>query len=112
MCLTGHNDSTRPRLVSRQVPGCFALSREQPTRKPSYIHLLYVNRAFEWVSLRQLFKDCLIDIHLDPYVPMLEDIVFAWSYRPTVSYNTYHPRVVCCNFNLAGLRDNMHPYIC
>lgn len=79
-------------------------------QKPSYIHLLYTSRAFEWIHLRQLFLDCMVFLHLDDCVKMLEDIVFSWSYQPLVSYSSYQPYAVFCNFNIATLNNNRDPY--
>lgn len=99
-------------ILSIHENGCLALSHESPTKKPVYIHLLYANRAFEWLHLRQLFFDCLIALHLDTHLELLRDIIFAWSYQPPVRYSTYKPRAVFCNFDTSTLGVCMDPCIC
>lgn len=103
---------SRARIVSRQLHGRLTLSREILSNKPCYIHLVYVNCAFEWIRLHELFMDCLIALHLDKYLTKINDIVFSWSYRPSVCYNTYQPCSVFCNLNTSNLQLNHHPCIC
>lgn len=71
-----------------------------------------MNRAFEWVQLRQFFMDYLIALHLDVHLTLLNDIFFAWSYHPSVSYNRYEPQTVFCNFMITDLHNSYHPCIC
>lgn len=110
------SDITGLCTLTTQSHGHVTLARDNTSRKPCYIHLLYVNRAFEWVQIRHLFLDCLrvlgLVLDLDEYLPLLDDVVFGWTYLSSIATILYKPRRIFCDFDTESLKHNTEPCIC
>lgn len=68
--------------------------------------LRYCNRALEWLNFRQIFHDLLVHFHFDQLCPILEDVVFAWSYIRNISTILYKPASVFKHFSFVHLFDD------
>lgn len=97
-------DITGLRTLTTQSHGHITLTRNSTSQKSCYTHLLYVNRAFEWVNIRWLFLDCLHALGLDEYSSLLDEVVFGWSYLPSIATILYKPRWIFCDFNIESLK--------
>jgi hypothetical protein len=82
-------------------------------RKPTgFIILTYQCRALEWLNLRKLYGECLELFGEGQYVPLINDVMFAWKYLNSLSKVVYRPAVVFRDFAFLHLFDETKPCIC
>jgi hypothetical protein len=72
-----------------------------------FIKLTYRSRALEWLNIRQLLLDLLIFLDFSHLCPIVQDIVFAWSYLGNLSMVFYKPARVFKNFSFVHFLDEL-----
>lgn len=106
------NSRVRLRLLNTELHSRTSITREPPLSKGWFIHLLYANRAFEWIKVKQLFIDCLYHLGLGELTDIFHNIVLGWSYLPSIRTMVYQPHSLFCDFDIASLSSNTQLCIC
>ncbi|KAL2652425.1 hypothetical protein R1flu_020553 [Riccia fluitans] len=75
------------------------LCRNKKRKGISFIHLLYWNRAFEWISTLRLLADGLSCIDFPDIQEALDEITIGWRYLPVMSNTCYNPFETFINFS-------------
>ncbi|KAL3683561.1 hypothetical protein R1sor_001583 [Riccia sorocarpa] len=89
--------------------GRYALQRNRVQRSSGFIHVLYVNRAFEWVSIRKIIMATLSFGHLDEYNDIVDDLLIGWWHLPALTSACYNPTDTFINFSVddvSAMDDN------
>jgi hypothetical protein len=87
--------------------------QKTPTqRKSGFIKLTYGSRALEWLNIRQLLLDRLVFFEFSHLCPIVQDVVFAWSYLRNLSIIMYKPSSVFKKNSSIHLLDDQIQYVC
>jgi len=92
--------------------GRLKVKRTSNSKKAGYIKLKYCDRALEWINLRKIFQDLMISFQYDHLCPIIEDIVFAWSYVENLATVLYKPSAVFKQFSFIQLLDEANSCAC
>lgn len=71
-----------------------------------YIILTYPCRSIEWLHLRKLFAEVLIQFDHAHLVPLIEEVMFAWKYHAPLSTVLYKPSLVFKKISFLELLDS------
>ena len=74
--------------------------------------MTYGSRAIEWLNIRQLLIDLLIFYDFSHLCPIVQDIIFAWSYLGNLSKIFYKPASVFKHFSFVHLFDEQDKCVC
>jgi hypothetical protein len=87
--------------------------QKTPTqRKSGFIKLTYGSRALEWLNIRQLLLDLLVFFEFSHVCPIVQDVVFAWSYLGNLSMTMYKPSSVFKKNSFIHLLDDQIQCVC
>lgn len=78
--------------------------RVKPPPKLRFVHITHVNRGLEWLHIKSIFWDFLLQQELHEKIELLDEIVFGWRHLPTINSLIYHPRrgIVLCEQKRKG----------
>jgi hypothetical protein len=96
---------TSERFLTNDAYGRKTIRRNSQQKRLGFIKLFYHNRALEWMNIRRIFQDLLIQFHFSQLYPLLEDITFCWSYVETLASVFYKPATVFKKFSFVHLLD-------
>lgn len=103
-------------LPQRQIimlpHGRRSITRLKPTKRLGFVHITHVNRGLEWIHIKAIFREFLLQIDLHTQAEDLDDIVFGWKHLPSITTLIYHPRHVFCDFSLSDLQDSAYKCVC
>jgi hypothetical protein len=75
------------------------LVKTSNVKRSGFVHSMYPNRAMEWISIRHMCKDALINQGNADLLPHLESITFGWRYHEQFSSMAYRPAKVFRDFS-------------
>jgi hypothetical protein len=93
------------RFLTNDAYGRKTICRNNQQKCLGFIKLFYHNRALEWMNIRRIFQDLLIQFHFFQLCPLLEDIIFCWSYAKTLASVFYKPTTIFKKFSFVHLLD-------
>lgn len=111
-CLLTRVILSEPRCIIRLPHGRHTVQRSATHASRHFIHLTYTSRAFEWLPLRKIFRECLSTLHPDGDTPDIDSICFGWRYLPPVASVCYYPFQVFCQFSIDQLIFDSTTCIC
>ena len=86
------------RSIAKDVLGKKILVKESKQQRIGFVHVLYPNRAMEWVSIRHMCKEALTRQGYEDLIMHLEYITFGWRYHEQFCSLVYRPARVFRDF--------------
>ena len=74
-------------------------------KRAGYIVLTYPCRTLEWIHLKKVYTECLIQFGCEQLTGILKDVVFAWRYHRNMASHVYRPSSVFKKFAFFDLLD-------
>ena len=100
------------RVLSRNTLGRQFVTRIKKSECSGIIHVRYCSRALEWVNMKKLFSEVFVHFSIPHVIPILLNLMFAWSFFPNVSRYCYKPATVFKEFKVAMLVNGSYMCIC
>ena len=88
------------------------MSRNKSTDRTGIVNVNYCSRALEWVNMKMLFTDVFTQLSIPHMIPLMLNIMFAWSFMPNVSKFCYRPALVFKEFNVGSLLNGSYQCVC
>lgn len=63
-----------------------------------FVHSLYPSRAMEWINIKQICMEALMNQGYEDLIPVLENIMFGWRYHEQFCSMVYRPAKVFRDF--------------
>jgi hypothetical protein len=82
------------RVLTTNASGRNTIRRINKRDKLGFISIFYSNRALEWINIRRLFQDTMIQSKFSHLCPLIDQITIAWSYADTLALVLYKPAAV------------------
>ena len=82
----------------QDVLGRNCLVKESNRKRVGFVHVLYPNRAMEWLNIRQICTEALQRQGCNDLIPHLELVTFGWRYHEQFCSIAYRPAKVFRDF--------------
>ena len=100
------------RTLSRNTLGRNYVTRNKNMDRTGIVHINYCSRALEWVNMKKIFSEVFNHFSVPHFIPLLLNIMFAWSFLPNVSKFCYKPALVFKDFSVDLLMNGSYDCIC
>lgn len=87
------------RSITQDVLGRNMLVKKSNLKRIGFVHSLYPNRAMEWINIRQICMEALMNQGYEELIPLLENITFGWCYHEQFCSMVYRPANVFRDFS-------------
>ena len=100
------------RTINTDSLGRNILIKNNAKKPTGYIILTYPCRALEWIHLRKVYTECLIQFGCEQLTGALDEMMFAWRYHRNMASHVYRPSSVFKKFGFFDLLDEQHRNAC
>jgi len=81
------------------------IEKIEQRKKAGFITLTYQSRALEWINIRKVLEEMLIEFGFESLVESVHDIGIAWRYHDNIATVFYKPAFVFKLFSFLELFD-------
>lgn len=93
-----NEEDERVRQICVLPNGRWTIKRPKNTMGAGLVHMLYISCAMEWVNLKLVIKDWLVNEGTTYKIDDVDQITIGWKHLPSISSMIYMPKKVFCDF--------------
>lgn len=105
-------DVVRSRHVVILPNGRRSLMRDDQTAGLGIVHMTYLSRAMEWVSLKKVVSLWFSQTRKLDLVDEVDQIMIGWKHLLSIVILMYFPKSVFCDFSITKFMANTPSYAC